>query len=210
MKRFCCLLLILMAVTLSVMSADLLYEPVCDGSQVTYSPSLKTWSIQRETDDSITLTKRAYGGADSYSQYFTFDGSLVITTSSGFEFIKNGILIGVDNNYIKYYKIIYNENNQFEEIPLEASELQDMFPEIEIIRLSQVDDDYKLWIHKPLFKQKKLIFINDSENFYYNLTAKNRRIQDEDFKPLITLSRIGIYNFNHYGKRDGKLILYVR
>ena len=85
-----------------------------------------------------------------------------------------------------------------------------MFPEAEIIRLSQIDSDNKIWINKPLFQQKKLIFVNDSDEFYYNLTAKNKKIQDEDFRPLITLSRLGIYNFNHYGKRDGKLILYVR
>ena len=77
MRRFCGLLLFFVFLTLSTMAVELSYDVVSDGVQVTYSPSLKTWSLERETDDSITLTKRAYGGADSYSQYYTFDGSLM-------------------------------------------------------------------------------------------------------------------------------------
>ena len=67
-----------------------------------------------------------------------------------------------------------------------------------------------MWIHKPLFKNKKILLVNDTDRYFNKISCKSKNIQDSKIKGLITISRYGIFKFKHYGQRDGKLIFYIR
>ena len=67
-----------------------------------------------------------------------------------------------------------------------------------------------MWIHNPIGEKKELLFVNDSDKYFYKLTSNCKNAQSQEIRGLITLSRYGIYRFTHYGQRDGKLTIYVR
>lgn len=184
------------------------YDAIYEGYQAVYSPDTETWTAGGVGDDKVVLTKKLVQSMGVTTEYVDEDGNVVISLSTDFEFVKNGLLITVDNANLLYYKIVYN-GERFLQVPLSYFELQQAFPDAEVVRLSLLYGN-KMWISKKLFSKKRVLFVNDSENCYYKLTAKAKKAQDKEVKGLITLYRYGIFNFSHFGERDGKIIIYVR
>ena len=185
------------------------FDFVNDGQQITYDSYNKIWTVGGINEDDIILYKKFYDGAGSYSQYMDSDNKIAFTLTTNLEFVKDGVLYAVNNDELKYYKISY-DGERVEEIPLTIVEIQELFPDAEIISLASIDDDNKMWIHKPIGEKKKLLFVNDSNRFFHKLTPNCIEAQDEEIKGLVTISRYGIYRFTHFGQRDGKLTIYVR
>ena len=209
MKKFLILLGLFTFTNLSIFAQSAIMEGLRDGDKAVYSPLLDSWSKEYRADYEIPLTKKFLGGSGSYSQYYFSDGVRAITLNSDFEFIKDGNLIAVDNANLKYSRVIYSAGNVVE-IPITYLELQQAFPYAELIRLSQWQGDNKIWVKKGFFEKKYILIINDTDKYYYNLTAKSKCAQNKDIRGLIKLSRFGVYNFTHYGERDGKLKIYVK
>lgn len=216
MKRFLLVLLSLFLINFSSVFAEENietpndYDAIHNIYQAVYNPETNIWTAGGVVDgEEIVLTKKTIESATTYSQLFYPDEKLALTLTSDFEFIKNGKLIGVDNNNLKFNEIIYN-GEYFEEIPLSLLEIQKLFPDTEILRLSQIDADHKLWIHKPLFKKKEFLIVNDSNKSYYKLTPKIKRLQKSEIKCLITIPTYGFYTFTHFGEYKGKIKIYVR
>jgi hypothetical protein len=204
------LILVLLFLSTSIYATENNYEAIEDAGLIKFDNLNDSWQIANNFEGEFVFKKRLYEGAGSYSQYFSTDDKIAFTLTSDYELIKDNKLIAIDNEELKFNEIVYN-GETFDEIPLTIEEIQDIFPEAEIINLSSIDSDNKMWIHKPLFKNKQILFVNDSSsNSFYKLTANCKKAQDENIKSLITISRYGIYRFKHYGQRNGKLIIYVR
>ena len=203
------LILVLLFLSTSIYATENNYEAIEDAGLIKFDNLNDSWQIANNFEGEFVFKKRLYEGAGSYSQYFSTDDKIAFTLTSDYELIKDNELYAINNEEMKYYKIVYNGEN-FVEVPLDFGEVQILFPDVEIIRLSLIDDDNKMWIHKPFLKDKKILFINDSDKYYHKLSPKDKKAQTSDIKGLITLYRYGIYNFVHFGKRDGKLIIYVR
>lgn len=185
-------------------------EPQSNVSQFIYNPYSETWSTGNVAEESdILLNKQLFEGASTYTQFFYKDGTIAATLNTDYEFIKNGKLFGVNNSELKFYEIIYN-GEYFEEIELNVEEIQNLFPNVEIIRLSQIDNDNKMWLSKPMFKKKDFLFINDSNKSYYKLTPKMKKLQQSEIKGLITIPFYGMFTLNHFGEYKGKIRIYVR
>ena len=185
------------------------FNYVSDGQQITYDSISDYWTVGGIDEDDMVLYKKLYDGAGSYSQYLDANEKKIFTLKTDVEFVKDGVLYAIDNNEFGYYKIVY-DGVGFQEEPLSYGEIQELFPDAEIISLASIDTDNKMWIHKPIGAKKKLLFLNDSDKFFHKLTPNCIEAQDENIKGLITISRYGIYRFKHYGQRDGKLTIYVR
>ena len=201
-------------VFLSVIFSIILCTPVfaqevLHDDKVYYSEMNNSWNLEPQEDAEIVLTKKLYEGTGSYSKYLNQDGSLAFALSTGCEIIKNGKLIVVDNNLLKYYKVICEDGYFYQEL-LTDEEIQEAFPEAEIIKISWIDEDNKLWIHKPFFRKKIILLVNDTDRYFHKLTCKRKSAQDEKINGLITLPFYGFYRFTHFGERNGKLIFYVR
>ena len=67
-----------------------------------------------------------------------------------------------------------------------------------------------MWLHKPLFKKKTILLVNDTDRYFHKITCKSKNIQDSEIKGLITIPRYGIIRFTHFGKHKGKLTFYIR
>ena len=203
---------------LSLISTPLVYsnedinqsEDICNIHQAVYNPNTQSWTTNEVKDDNeIILTKKTFEGASTYSQLFYPDERLALTLTSDFEFIKDGMLVGVDNNNLKFNQIIFN-GEYFEEIPMTVQEVQKLFPNLEIIQLSLIDSDHKMWLSKPFFKKKDFLFINDSNKSYYKLTPRMKSLQKNDIKGIITIPFFGFFTLDHYGEYKGKIRIYVR
>ena len=192
-----------------VFAEEAIYDFVHNGETVFYDLDTRTWSKTSSSDNSIVLVKKIDDGEGSCSVYNNEQGKLVFALSTNLEFIINREFIIVDNNLLKYSKLVY-EDERFMEVNLTEDELKEIFKDYEIFKLSQIAEDDKIWIHKPLFKKKYLLLLNDTDRFYHSISIKNKNVQHDIIKGLVTISNYGRYCFNHFGKRDGKLILYVR
>lgn len=185
------------------------HNAIYDGAQIIYCPSESIWTTNECSDDKIILNKKLIEGAGSYSLYTNNDDSLAFALATNFEMISNGNLIIVDNNLLKYYKMIYN-NGSYEQIPLTIDEIQSVFPEIEIFKISQLESDNKVWLHKPLGKKKVLLLVNDTEKCFHKINTKSKNVQDNEIKGLISFNRYGIFRFKHFGEYKGQLTFYIR
>lgn len=177
--------------------------------RIFYSELNNTWHTEPLDEESQVLNKTLYEGAGSYSTYYKEDETLAFALATDCELIHNGKLIIVDNNVLKYYKLEYN-NGFIEQIELNELELKDIFPQAEIFKLSQIESDNKIWLHKPFRKKRTLLLINDTDKFFHGITCKSKNIQDAEIKGLITISRYGIIRFTHFGEYKGSLTFYIR
>lgn len=177
--------------------------------KVFYSQENSIWLKEPETNNEQILTKTLFEGAGSYSIYNKEDGSLAFALATDCELINNGKLIIVDNNILKYYKLEYNDGS-IEQIGLTDEEIQGVFPEAEIFKLSQIESDNKIWLHKPFRKERTLILVNDTDKFFHGINCKSKNVQNPEIKGLIKISRYGIIRFTHFGEYKGSLTFYIR
>ena len=180
-----------------------------DNAQVIYNPVESSWATDKVSEDGITLTKKLISGDGGYSLYNKEDGSLAFALNTECEIIKDGNLIIVDNNLLKYSKLVFDGERHFLE-PLSDEEIQNLFPDAEIFKISAIDSDNKMWIHKPFMKKRTFILVNDTDRYFHRLSCASKNVQDSEIKGLITISRYGIYRFTHFGERNGKITFYIR
>lgn len=208
MKKIFFLLATLFSINTSfALSED--YHVLQNDALAFYSPSTNTWSVEQVYDDSLVLNKKLFEGTGAYSVYNYSDGSLAFALATGDEFIYDGKFIIVDNNLLKFSKLVYNSGSFNEEI-LNEEEIQSIFPDVEIIKVSWFDEDNMMWLHKPFKKNKTILLLNDTDRFFHRFECKSKNSQDTDVKNLITFSRYGMYKFKHFGERNGRIVFLIR
>lgn len=208
MKKFF-LILFFSVISISVRATENPHNALFDGDIAVYSKASSMWSNVESAEDDIVLKKTLIEGVGSHSIYNKEDGSLAFALSTNYEFVKDGKLIIVDNDLLKYYEMIYDADS-FKQRELTEAEIQEIFPDYEVFRISQIDSDNKIWIHKPFGKNRKLVLVNDTDRFFHRISCRWKNVQDSEIKGLISISRYGIITFKHFGERDGKLIFYIR
>ena len=207
MKKF--LTCLLMLISINIAFAEENYKIIENQEQIYYSPIDNIWSLSKSTDSDLLVNKELIEGNGSYSLYKYSDGSIAFALATDCEIISNGKLVVVDNNLLKFSQIIYYDN-KFEQIPISEEEIKNVFFNIEILKISQIDTDNKTWLHKPFRKNKTILLLNDTNKFFHQINCKSKNAQNENIKGLITFSRYGIFTFKHFGERNGKLIFYIR
>ena len=191
MKKIFLTLIILILASLSANSFDFVENSVY------YNLQTQKWSAKRTTPKDIKLIYKMYSTSGGYSEYYNNRGKLAIGPFSNREFIDDGNLIGIDNGNLKLIKYYY-DNGYFRNSILDEGYIGKLFPEIEIIKLSQFVNN-EITIYKKPLEQKKILILNDTKNNYYKYTFKPANIEDKDITGLITVSKFGKIVFSHYG-----------
>lgn len=191
MKKIFLTLIILISASLSANSFDFVENSVY------YNLQTQKWSAKRTTPKDIKLIYKMYSASGGYSEYYNNRGKLAIGPFSNREFIDDGNLIGIDNGNLKLIKYYY-DNGYFRNSILDEGYIGKLFPEIEIIKLSQFVNN-EITIYKKPLEQKKILILNDTKNNYYKYTFKPANIEDKDITGLITVSKFGKIVFSHYG-----------
>ena len=183
------------------------YESVNNNYEVTYSPKTG-WAFSSTYKDKIVLTKKTAEGSGGYSEYYYEDGTLAVTLNSDYEFIFENNLICVVNSNFKYYKLLKTPGG-FKIAALTIPELKQIFPNTDIIKISQFTDN-QITIKKPPFKDKNVLLLNDTNKYFYKYSLNPNYIQDENIKGLLHLTNYGEYVFSHYEDENEKLKIIVR
>lgn len=191
MKKIFLTLIILISASLSANSFDFVENSVY------YNLQTQKWSAKRTTPKDIKLIYKMYSTSGGYSEYYNNRGKLAIGPFSNREFIDDGNLIGIDNGNLKLIKYYY-DNGYFRNSILDEGYIGKLFPEIEIIKLSQFVNN-EITIYKKPLEQKKILILNDTKNNYYKYTFKPANIEDKDITGLITVGKFGKIIFSHYG-----------
>lgn len=191
MKKIFLTLIILTSASLSANSFDFVENSVY------YNLQTQKWSLNRQTPKDVKLIYKMYSASGGYSEYYNNRGKLAIGPFSNREFIDDGNLIGIDNGNLKLIKYYY-DNGYFRNSILDEGYIGKLFPEIEIIKLSQFVNN-EITIYKKPLEQKKILILNDTKNNYYKYTFKPANIEDKDITGLITVSKFGKIVFSHYG-----------
>lgn len=191
MKKIFLTLLILFSVTLNAYSFDFVENSVY------YNLQTLKWSSQRTTAKDIKLFYKLYPTSGGYSEYYNNKGKLAIGPFSNKEFIYNGNLIGIDNGNLKLI-CYYYDNGFFRNKELDTATVNNLFPNAEIIKISQFQNN-SITLYKKPFEQKQYLIINDTNNNYYKYQFKPANISNENVNGLITVNKFGKITFSHYG-----------
>lgn len=173
-------------------------EPVGVNTQVTYSPEANVWNNGSMSEDRIVLTRKVVDGTGSYSQYLYNDGKEAFTLGSNYEFLCSGKLIAVHNAELKFFEVIYKDSD-FSETSLDIDEVQKLFPDAKILRISQFKDG-KMVVKKPLFEKAKYLLLNDTDEYFHKYSFKPSKVKHTPIAGLIETSKSGKITFSHYNQ----------
>lgn len=192
MKKFLGLMLIYLAATLTTYA----YDGIPENSTIIYNPTTKIFSVKGDAPSRIVLTKKTSSGTGSYSEYYAPNGKLVLMTGGNFEFINNGQLISVHNAELKLFKIVFEEG-EYKEIELSEDEVQKLFPETKIVKISDFIDN-KYTLHKTFLKKKKILILNDTTQNFYKYSWNCKSCADKEITGLLTVKYPLTLKFSHF------------
>ena len=163
------------------------------------------------------------------NQLFLFEDSYVavgkksikINTIADFAGYTLGVLEQEESNISYYLKsasnITYNSYSTLEELftGLDENEVRELFPDYEIILISDFDKNKKYFMKNSLFKSKKILLLNDTRRtfhmFYiYPISSRNQvNSDDKDYKvkSLITVYGKKNVRLKHFGLDEFEIVV---
>lgn len=196
---------ILLGIILSINSAfayeynkDLTDNIIKDEQQVQFCTDNQTWSLDCNSN-AENFTKRITYGSGGFSIYEK--EKKLYDTDTTLEFLYNNKLLGYNTHKLKFYTLQF-DNDKFEPKELSDEEIKEIFPDVEIIKVSQFDENNTITIYKPYFKAKTILLVNDTNNFYYKYQFEKYPKQDELIRGIVELNKAQTLVFSHFGSRD--------
>ena len=125
---------------------------------------------------------------------------------ANYDFIKNERNISYNEDELKFY-----ENNRL----LDENEIKELFPDYEIVLISDFDKNKKYHMKNSLFKSKKILLLNDTKRtfhmFYiYPISSRNQvNTDDKDYKvkSLITVYGKKNVRLKHFGLDEFEIVV---
>lgn len=182
-------------------------EPVLNNTKLFYSPKSNLFSIGKSNDGDISISKKTSTGTGNYSIYSFSDNNEPTMLGSDYEFVFNGRLITCHNAELKIYELVYNGKN-FEEKQLTDAQIQEIFPNAEIIKISQFNQDKKLIVKKHFLKKKDFLLLNDTKEYFHKYSFHPQSVKISPVGGLFKASSIGKITFSHFGQ--DKYTIYVK
>lgn len=182
-------------------------EPVLNNTKLFYSPKSNLFSIGKSNEGDISISKKTSTGTGNYSIYSFSDNNEPTMLGSDYEFVFNGRLITCHNAELKIYELVYNGKN-FEEKQLTDEQIQEIFPNAEIIKISQFNQDKKLTVKKHFLKKKDFLLLNDTKEYFHKYSFQPQSVKISPVGGLFKVSSIGKITFSHFGQ--DKYTIYVK
>ncbi len=203
------LLLAIFAFCICVSSASA-YTYIKEKEHIFYNPENSSWATNQQTNNDIQLKNKSFIGSGGFVEYYYKDKKLAIGPETNIGFIHDGEFIGINSQELKFYKYVY-ENNKFVAKELNVDEIQELYPDYSIIRVSDFKNN-EITIYKKFFSKKNILLLNDTNQSFYKYNYKPASVCPEYIKPFIRLSHAGKIVFSHYGddtKESPALKIYV-
>ena len=185
------------------------FTPISSNQIIQYSPELNTWSDGVIiSEENIQFLKRTSSGTGSFSEYYNIDGSLASIFGSNFEFITlDGRLIACHNADLKIFEIFFKDGKLTEK-ELTEEQIKELFPNVEIIKISQFKDRKYSLAKKP-FEKKEVLILNDTKEYFHKYSFKPRSIKKTPIAGLIEIERYEQIRFSHYNDDNARFPAYT-
>lgn len=161
--------------------------------------------------DSAKLYKftKTKGFGDFYD-YVDENKNFAFTTDCEYEFIYNGNFIGYSNKNLKFYNMSYL-NGRISKRELSKEEIQKLFPEYNIIGLSEFSNKTNSYKIKKHLHDLNIILINDINKTFdkYSFSSGNARFTQYPLKSFLTVTKPGMIQFSGEGIRSNDNPWYV-
>lgn len=190
------LVITLMAVLISISAASA-YNYITEKQTIFYNPQKSIWTLMPETEDDIQITNKSFIGSGGFCEYYYQDGKLAIGPEINIGFVQDGEFIGINSQELKFYKYKYQDKKFVSEL-LTQEEIQKLYPEYKIIKVSEFKNN-EITINKKFFEKINVLLLNDTEQSFYKYSYKPASINPEYIKPFIHISHPGKIIFSHYG-----------
>ena len=201
MKRFllflCCLIMMNVPVGAYEVNPDVL-SSIRDLQIVDYNPATRTWSRNLGLNDYV-FTKHVADSSSGYSEY-KFNGKLYDIDST-YEFLSAGRFFGYNAHTLKLFELTFNGEN-FEQRELTDEEILYFFPDMEIIKVSQFDENNEFVIELPIFERVELMIINDTDREFYKYQFEYFKNKNRAFNNIFEIRMPRVLVFSHFKSRD--------
>lgn len=165
--------------------------------KVNYNETTKTWSRLPKTSG-ITFTKHMTVGTGGYTEFL--NQKKYYSANTTLEFFDGNKLIGYNQHTLKFYELSFN-GKEIIHRELTPSEIQKLFPNTEIIKVSDFKND-KITVKKPFFKAKTFLLINDTNRDFYKYSYEKHGNGTELIKSVIDIQKPRTLVFSHFGSRE--------
>lgn len=212
MKKFYVLILSMILFCGAVSAEKIQYKNINEGDRITFS-DLGQWKIVNKKADNY-FVKKISDGTGAYSEFYTSQGEFVFSTGCQYEFLYNGSLIGYSNFDLKFYEFVLN-NGLLEQRELLENEVQELFKDYEIIRISDFTTSTNSLKLKKNKRHYKIILLNDTDRYFYHygFTSNNAKFETYPLKGFLDITKKGMIQFSHFGdntKENPWFILLIR
>lgn len=211
-------MLVIFVLSFSILSANAIdfnnidYKNIKESSKITFTDGVWSQKVNKKRD--VYFVKKVSAGTGSYSEFYTSDGDFLFSTGTQYEFLKDGKLIGYSNPDLKFYEFYLN-NNFLEKRELTEVEINELFKNFHIIRISDFSKSTNALKIKKTHKNYKIILLNDTDRYFYNynFTSGNAKFEQYYLKGFLNIKKGGMIQFSHFGddtKENPCYILLVR
>ena len=172
------------------------------------------WSAKLNRKTENYFVKRMSEGVLRFSEFYSPDGTFLFSTGTEYEFIEKGRLIGYSNSDLKFYEYTIL-NGILEQRELTYEEVQELFPEYKIIKISDFKSATNSLKIKKEKRHLKMILLNDTDMFFNNycFTTNNSKYEKYWLLGFLDISKKGMIQFSRFGentKNSPWFILLVR
>lgn len=165
---------------------------------VDYNPATRTWSRNLGLND-IVFSKHVTTGSGGYSEY-RYNGK-TYDVDSTYEFLCQGRLFGYNAHTLKLFELSY-DGEQFAQRELTDEEIQFFFPDMDIIKVSQFDENNEFLIELPIFQRAEFMIINDTDRDFYKYQFERYTNKNKIFNNIFEVVIPRTLVFSHFKSRD--------
>lgn len=212
MKKLFLTVILLLCLDLSVLAENIQYKNIQPNEGIKFSENGQ-WSIAKRKDTNY-FTKKVSDGSGNYSEFYNPQGEFVFSTGCQYEFIYQGNLIGYSNHELKFYEFTM-ENEILTQRELSEEEVQTLFKDFKIIKLSEFSTSTNSLRLKKDKKHYKIMLWNDTDRYlyHYGFTSNNAKFETYPLRGFLDITKKGMIQFSHFGdntKENPWFILLVR
>ena len=187
------------------------YKNISDKSKISYNKESNNWSFGTKQKAETYIKTKGFG---NYYDYIDSHKDFAFTTNCEYEFITNGKFIGYSNSDFLFYRFDY-ANGFITKTKLEPEEIQALFPDYRIIKLSEFSSQTNALKIKKGFGDLKIIIYNDKDvdmrKFLF--TTGNSEIEEYPLAGFLNIKKKGMIQLTREGdsmKNSPWFILLVR
>lgn len=198
MKKFVLILSLLLVSNMAFAYnySDIVKNSVNVNQKINYLPETKSWT-KSYNPQSIDFVKHITVGSGSYSEYS--HNKTYYDTNTTYEFLDGDKLIGHNMHLLKFFELGFDTKITHRNLSVE--EIQKLFPDVEIIKISQFKNN-KIVIKKPRNIKRTYLLVNDTDRDFYKYIFENSDNGAERIKGLFEIEKPQKLIYSHFGSRD--------